>query len=137
MSLANAISKRSLQLNHRHHGVWGRTVHPDLAVPIHGHEAKGWINRIVDDVDRDAVALDDRSPVVHSGAAERIHPDSDARVADRFHVHHAGEITDVRIDVVVTMSTSQRGKRDRKECAVTVAQAVSKDCVGRSARSTR
>ena len=87
----------------RHHGVRRRAVRPNLAVPVHGHEAERRIDRVVHHGHRDPVPRDDRLPVAHAGAAERIHADSHAGAADGLHVDDAREVVDIRRDVVVEM----------------------------------
>ena len=76
-------------------------VHADLAVPIHGHETEGRIDRLVDNREVQPVALGDRPPVVDPGAAERIDPQADLRAANGVHVDHVAEIGDVGVEIVV------------------------------------
>src|SRR5471030_137869 len=63
------ISKRDIELlfhpNQSRHRVWRRAVHSYFSVPIGSHEAKGWIDDIVDDSSRDAIAINDGSPKVN------------------------------------------------------------------------
>ncbi len=72
-----------LHLDQPRHRIRRRAIHPDLAVPIHAHETKSRIDGIVHDRRLDPIALDDRSPVVHARAAERIDADAHAGVANR------------------------------------------------------
>ena len=95
------MSNLSLQRDQPRHRIGRRAVHPDLSVPIHGHEAKGRIDGVVHDGRRDLVALDDRLPILNGGAAQRIDADAHARRADRFQIDDIGEVGDIGRDVVV------------------------------------
>ena len=52
----------------------------------------------------DLVALDDRLPILNSGAAQRVDPDAHARCADRFQIDDIGEVGDIGRDVVIGMN---------------------------------
>ena len=80
-----------------------RAIHPDLAVPVGGHEAEGRIDGVVHDRRVDAIALRDRLPEMHGGAAERIDADLDAGGLDQRHVDDIVEIGDIGADIVVAM----------------------------------
>jgi hypothetical protein len=88
------------------HRIGRRAVHPDLAVPVHRHEAERRVDRVADDGSIEAIALDDRLPVAHARAAQRIDADLHAGAADRFHVEHVGEVGDIGPDVIVAANTS-------------------------------
>ena len=64
-------------------------------------------DRVADDGRGKAVALDDRLPVVHRRAAERIDADFDTEAADRFHVDDVGEVGDIGPDIVMAMHASR------------------------------
>ncbi len=51
-----------LHLDQPRHRIRRRAIHPNLAVPVHAHETKSRIDRIVHDRCVDAIALDDRGP---------------------------------------------------------------------------
>ena len=110
MSLANATSKRSRSASRSHHRVWRRAVHPDLAVPIGGHEAKCRIDDGTDYRRLDSVLLDHRRPVVHRRAAQRIDSDLHACAVNRFHVDDVAQVADVSRDVIVFVKR-RRGQR--------------------------
>ena len=58
-----------LHSDQRLHRIGRGRVHADTAVPIDGHETERRIDRVVDDVEVQAVVFGDRCPVVHAGAA--------------------------------------------------------------------
>src|SRR5437773_10999853 len=60
-----------LEANHTCHRIHRRRVHADLAVPIDGHEAEGWIDDVVHDLHVESVAVADGVPISHAGAAQR------------------------------------------------------------------
>ena len=76
-------------------------VHPNLAIPIHGHETKCRIDHLVDNREVEPVSLRNRPPVVDSGAAQGINTDAELRAANGVHVNHVREISDISIEVVV------------------------------------
>src|SRR5271170_4630140 len=83
------------------HRVRRRAIHPDLPVPVGGHEAKRRIDDVADDGRLDAVLLDHGGPVMHSCAAERIDSNLNARAPNLLHVDDVAEVADVGADVVV------------------------------------
>jgi len=70
------------------HGIFRRRVHADLPVPVQRHETKCCVYGVADHTQVELVKVRDRSPVVHTGAAERVHSHADLRVADHVHVDH-------------------------------------------------
>ena len=56
---------------------------------------------VIHDFEIETVALGDGVPVRDARAAQRIDADADLAVADRFQVHHRGEIADVGVEVGV------------------------------------
>jgi len=60
------------------HGKGRGAIHPDLPIPVSGHETEGRIDRVIHHARLDPVTLDNRLPVVNGGAAQRINPDPDA-----------------------------------------------------------
>ena len=65
----------------RRHRVRRRAVHPDLAVPVEGHEPPRRVDERVDHGQVEAVPLGDRAPVVDARAAQRVGADAHAGVA--------------------------------------------------------
>src|SRR5262245_5466381 len=57
------------------HGIWRRTVHANLSVPIDGHEAEGRVHCVVHDLYMNTVAFDNRPPVGDARSAKRINTD--------------------------------------------------------------
>ncbi len=89
------------------HGVGRRAVHADLAVPVDRHEAEGRVDGVIDHRRSNPIALDDRLPVVDSGAAQGIDADANARSLDRLHVHHLGEVGHIGSDVVIGLDAGR------------------------------
>ena len=85
----------------RGHRVRRRAVHPDLAVPVEGHEPPGRVDQRVDHGQVEPVPLGDLAPVVHAGPAQRVGADPHARRADRVDVEHRGQVVDVGAEEVV------------------------------------
>ena len=79
-----------LQIDQLRHGVGRGAVHADLAVPVLRCEPEGGVDQIVHNSRVDPVFLDDRRPVVHGSAAQRIDADLHPGRADRLHVQHGG-----------------------------------------------
>ena len=85
------------------HRVGRRAIHANLAVPIDPHEAKGRIDGVVDDGAVELIAIDDRSPVMHARAAQRIDADLHIRGPYRFQVDYIEEIANVVAHEVMPM----------------------------------
>jgi len=79
-----------------------------LAVPIECHETESRIDGIVDNLEIQAVALGNRFPVMDAGAAQRIDPQPDPGVANRFHVDNVFQIADIRSQVVILVRSGGR-----------------------------
>lgn len=93
-----------LQADQARHGVRRRAVHADLAVLVHGHEAERGIDIRVDDLDLQAVLLNDRSPVAHARAAHRIGPDLQSGGLDGVDIDDAAQVVHVgRHEVVLVV----------------------------------
>ena len=98
-----------LARDQRRHRGRRRAVHPDLAVPVEGHEAPGRVDQRVHDGQVEPVPLGDRAPVVDARAAERVRADPDAGPLDRVEVDDARQVVDVRAQEVVRRA-AQRGR---------------------------
>ena len=85
------------------HRVGRGTIHPYFSVPIRGHEAEGRVDGVVDDRSLETIALDDRLPVVHGRAAQRIDADVDAGRSHQRQIDAVAEIGHIGADVVVQM----------------------------------
>jgi hypothetical protein len=57
------------------HGIRRRTVHPDLAVMVHGHETESRVGFSVHEVEIYAVAQGNVRPVCRPGASQGIRPE--------------------------------------------------------------
>ena len=90
------------------HRIGRGRVHADLAVPIDGHEPEGRIDGFVDDGEVQPVAFGNGSPVVDSGASERVDAEADVRATNGVHVDHVAEVADVSRQVVVPMCRARR-----------------------------
>ena len=85
------------------HRVRRRRIHPDLAVPIDGHETEGGIDGLVDHGQIEVIPIGDGVPVVNARATQRVDAEFNAGGADRLHVEHILQIGDIRVEVVVPM----------------------------------
>jgi hypothetical protein len=85
------------------HGVRGRRIHADLAVPIHRHEAKGRVHQLIDHAQVQAVALGDAAPVAYARASERVDTEAQARAANDVEIDHVAQVLDVGIQVVMAV----------------------------------
>ncbi len=86
------------------HRVGRRAIHPDLSIPIDGHESKGRVDGVVHHGRRDLVAIDDRRPVLDGSPTQRVDADSDAAYANLCHVDDVREVADIGRDVIVRMN---------------------------------
>ena len=129
VSLAEGDVELVAHADQPRHRIGRRAIHPDLAVPIDGHEAERRIDRVADDGRGQAIALDDRLPVMHAGAAQGIDPDLDAGGADRFHVDDIGEVGDIGPDVIVAMHAGRFARAVIGD-ALHAAEAVFEKAVG-------
>ena len=93
-----------LQRDQPLHRIGRRTVHPDIAVPVHRHETECRIDGVVHDRCVNPVTLDQRLPILNSSAAERIDPDAHTRRADRFEIDDIGQIGNIRRDIIMGMN---------------------------------
>ena len=116
-----------LQADQPLHRIGRGRIHADLAVPIHGHEAEGGIDHLVDDGQVQPVALGDRPPVMDAGAAERIDAQAELRAADDVHVDHVAEVGDVGVEVIVPVRGRTRAAPSRKGFALTPCSAASRN----------
>src|SRR5512136_558233 len=92
-----------LQADHACHRIHRRRVHTDLAVPIDRHEAEGRIDGVVHNLQIESVALANRIPVRHAGAAQWIHTDANLGLADNLQIDHRGKIANIGIEVRMGM----------------------------------
>ncbi len=90
-----------LQPQQRRHRVRRGRVHPDLSVPVDGHETEPWVDRGVDHVEVEFVTLGNGLPVDQARATERVDADPDTRAADRIEVDHGCQVLDIGRYVVV------------------------------------
>src|SRR5262245_26797824 len=87
------------EIDHSCHRINRRRIHPDLAVPIDRHEAKGRIDGVIHNLQIESVAVTDGIPVSHAGAAQRIDTDANFALADRLKIDHRRQIAYIRIEV--------------------------------------
>ena len=107
VSLAKATSNLSRMPDQPRHRVGRRAVHPDLAVPIHRHEAECRVDGVADDIGGETIALDDRLPVMHAAPPSGSIPILTPEAADRFHVDDVGEVGDIRPDIVMAVNAGR------------------------------
>ena len=83
------------------HGVIGRRIHADPAIPVQRHESELRVDLIADGVNVDPVPGCYPRPVMHPCAAEWIDADLQAGVADDVEVDDVAEVSHVGVDEVV------------------------------------
>ena len=83
------------------HGIGGGAVHPDLAVPVDGHEGEGRIDDPVHHLEGESVAVGDGIPEVHRRPAERIDADFEPCFGNRFHVDDILQILHIGRHIVI------------------------------------
>ncbi len=92
-----------LESDQRLHGPDRGRIHPDLAVPVDGHEPESGVHALVDDGEVESVAFGDPRPVMDPGTPQRVDAEVKPGALDRLQVDHLFEIGDVGTDVVVPM----------------------------------
>ncbi len=85
------------------HGIWGRAVHPDLAVLVNPHETECGIEYGIDYIDVEPVDIGDYLPEGKARASQRIGGDLDAGRRYGIHVDDIGEVFHVRHDIIMFM----------------------------------
>ncbi|MND84221.1 hypothetical protein D3C80_761080 [compost metagenome] len=88
------------------HGMAGRWVHADLAVPVDGHEAEGRVDLFVHHIQVQAVMLGNRRPVAHPCSTQRIDTQAQLGIADGVEVDHVDQVGDIGVEVIVTMGSA-------------------------------
>ncbi len=83
------------------HGIRGRRVHANAAIPIEGHEAEGLIDLLIHNRQIQAVLFSERRPVMNARAAQRVDAEPDA--TDCIEVNHVWKIANVFGDKIVAM----------------------------------
>src|SRR6185503_20462079 len=83
------------------HRIWRRRIHPDLAVPVDGHEPERRVDGLVRDGDLEPVPVADRTPVGHGRTTHRVDTDPQPRRPDGLHVDDRREVVDVLPEEVV------------------------------------
>ena len=89
------------------HRIGRRAVHPDLSVPIDGHEAERRVYDVTDNLQGNFVMIGDLSPVENAGAAERVDAELETSGADCIEVDRGSEIGDIATHVIMAV----RGRR--------------------------
>ena len=79
------------------HGVRRRRIHANFAVPIDRHKSKRWINGLVHHCQIETVPLGDHRPIINTRASEWVNAKRNLGIADRRHIDHILEITDVGV----------------------------------------
>ena len=82
------------------HGPRRGAVHPDLAVPVGGHERERRVHGPVDHFEVQPVHRRQGVPERDVRAAHRVDSDMDLRVADRLHIDDVFEVADIGKDIV-------------------------------------
>ena len=90
-----------LQPDQPSHRVGRGRVHANAAVPVQGHESESRIDLLAHHREVDPVAFGNPRPIVHAGAAQRIHPHANAGAADRIEIDHVAEVGGVGLEKIV------------------------------------
>jgi len=98
--------KAFFQADQALHGVAGRRVHADPAIPVHAHKAERRVDRGVHHVQIKAVVFADRRPVAHTCATQRIYAQAQIGAAQGVHVDHVFQIGNIGIQVIMTMGSA-------------------------------
>src|SRR5262245_19199656 len=75
-----------LQAHYPGHCVYRRWLHPNLSVPVYGHESEGRIDGMIDHLEVEGVTIPDCVPISNAGAAQRIDTDPHLAFPDSLHV---------------------------------------------------
>ena len=116
-------------LDQRSHRVRRRAVHPDLPIPVQGHEPPCRVDVGVHDGQVQAVALRDNPPVGHARPAERVGADAHPGSCDGRQVDGRGEVGHVGVEEVVGVGGS-RGPGAGDRDPVNLAEPAGKQGVG-------
>ena len=92
-----------LESNQSLHRVRRGAVHSNLPIPIDGHEAERGIDHVAHHGERYAVAFRDLAPILHPGPSEGIHRQAERRAPQNVEVHDVAEVSDVGLQVLVTV----------------------------------
>ena len=95
------------QADQARHCIGRRAIHPDLSVPVGGHEAECRVDLVLDDFSVEVVPVDDLAPIAHARAAQRVDAKRQSRVPDRLHVDHAGEVADIMTHIIVAANEGE------------------------------
>src|ERR1051325_6135590 len=101
--VAKSDVKAVLQRHQAGHCIWTRTIHPDLPVVIHCHEAESRIYFAIDNINLESVLRGDWIPVVERSAAQRIAADRERGSAQTVHVDHHTEVAYIWRDIVMLL----------------------------------
>ena len=86
------------------HRIGTRTVHPNFAVVINGHERKCGVDYWICNDDVQPVDGIDRLPIGQGRSTQRVHAKPEVSAANRIHVNNILEIANVRQDEIFLVS---------------------------------
>ena len=118
---SHCIAKRS-------HRIGRGAIHADLSIPVQCHEGPCGVNLGVHNGQFQAVALGDRSPVVHRCSAQRIGANAHAGLANRIDIDDLVKLIDIVGEVVETVDAGVI-QQVRTQHAIDLAPALFKDFV--------
>ncbi|MDT4834486.1 hypothetical protein FQZ97_681240 [compost metagenome] len=111
------------------HGMAGRGVHADLAVPVQAHEGELRVNDLADHLQIEPIALGDPRPVMHARAAQRVDAQAQAGSADNREIDHAAQITDIVRQVIMRMGGGRLARLGQRH-ALDLLEAVFEQGIG-------
>ena len=85
------------------HGIFGRRVHADLAIPVQQHESKARVDHVAEDGQIKLVAPCNGSPVMHTCATHRVNTHPDLCIADGIHVNHVAKVAYIGVHEIVAV----------------------------------
>ena len=124
-----SVFVRSHRITQRGHRIGRGAVHTDLSIPVQGHERPCGVNLGVHNGQLQAVALGNRSPVVHRCSAQRIGANAHAGLANRINIDDLVKLINVVGQVVEAVDTGVI-QQVRAQNAIDAAPTLFKDFVG-------
>jgi hypothetical protein len=106
------------QTNQTRHGILGGRIHPDLTVPVDGHESKCRVYNAIDHLQIELITFSDCLPIGQTSATERIDSNVYFAIFDRFQVYYGGQIVYIRTEVVVVMGCRCSARSFRRVPAI-------------------
>jgi len=81
----------------------GRTIHPNFAIAVDGHEPKGRVRIIIENFNVEPVPLGDRPPIAEARSAQRVGAKIQSGRPDDIHINDISQIADIGADIIIFM----------------------------------